>query len=171
MNKDKNNTINNKINDDLKELAVEYTNIKEKYEGSREIQRKKIVTYLDNEGFKVKQSGGRGYYKYKNSGFRRLEHEFDLRSYKYINASKVKYSVFISLQPPDKDHKTKNRHTLVDRLGFRVYLKNEPPEDTPKKDFYEIKLTPIDLPITEIKLDLLLKLINNEIDVIENQQG
>lgn len=154
-----------KIEKELTEVLKDYIDSKKSYTDSREVQRQLIVKYLNIKGFKGSLHGGRGQSKYTSN--RTLKVPFDLRSYKYITVTKDELEVFISLQPPEQDPDTLNRHTLIDRLGVRVYPKSQTSKEQTEKDFNEIKITEIDLPLTREKLAELLDFINNEIELIK----
>ena len=55
---------------------------------------------------------------------------------------------------------------MIDRLGVRVYPKYIL-KDEAEKDFNEIKLTEIDLPLTREKSKELLEVINKEMAFIK----
>ena len=165
-----------KFENSLNLIETKYTESKITHENLREAQRQLIVIFLISEGFitytknnfvsKRPTSGGKGYSKYKNEIFN--DNPFDLSSYKYIETTKDGFNIFISLQPPDQDNVSKNRHTLIDRIGFRVASNNESITESRILNFEEIILTEIDLPMNIEKLNQLIDLINKEVEKKKN---
>lgn len=126
-----------------------FTEIVTKLEVLREEQRMSIVNHLDSIGVKVSKhpSSGKGRSNYTAGG---TIAEYDLRNWKYIDASKDGKGVFISLQAFDQDPRSRNHHVLENRIGIYTYTKYDP-EDA----FRNMFITDIDLPMNEAKFAML----------------
>lgn len=128
---------------------------KEKYNSLREFERKKIITYLDQSGFKVSYLGGTGRPNYKNGG--RLKKSYDLTNWKWIDAWKNDAKYFISLQAFDKDTSSNNFHVLMDRIGICKYFR-----ENKKPDYFNLmQTTSLELPLDENDLAELIKIMNS----------
>ena len=160
----------------MEHAANEYKISAKVHEANRETQRTLIARYLKEVGFEFLSklgtdispiAGGRGRPNYTSQG--RFTEPYDLRNWKWVEANKGNKVIMITLQPREQDMKTKNIHTLVDRLGFRVYLDDELPEATAYRNHYEMNMTDINLPMTEAKLSELVDLINKEIKCVDDE--
>ncbi len=123
-----------------------FLEITTEYEILREEQRMSIVTYLASKGFNVSKNkrAGKGRLNYTSGG---TITSYDLRNFKYIDASKDGHHVFISLQPFERDPSSGNHHVLENRIGLYAYEKYDPEEA-----FSNMVITDIDLPMDDEKL-------------------
>lgn len=128
---------------------------KEKYNSLREYERKKIISYLAEKGFKISYLGGTGRPNYTNNG--QLDKSYDLTNWKWVDATKGNIKYFISLQAFDIDKRSKNYHVLMDRIGICAFSK-----EVKKPDYFSVmKMTSLELPLGEKHLDELLEIMNN----------
>lgn len=133
----------------------EFIEAKEKYNSLREYERKKILTYLSENGFKVSYMGGAGRSNYTNGG--ELEKSYNLTNWKWIDASKEESKYFISLQAFDKDKSSNNFHVLMDRIGICKFSK-----ENNKPDYFSLmQTTSLELPLEKKDLAELIKIIDN----------
>lgn len=141
-----------------------FTQIKNNYEQSRAIERKTIVEYLERQGFSVvgRMDAGMGKSNYisgKNSIMC-----FDNTNWKWIEAAKGNKYYFISLQPFEKDPKSDNFHTLMDRIGVYVSKKDKPKigdNYNADKIFNEMQITDLVLPMNSTSLSDLARYLDN----------
>lgn len=127
---------------------------KEKYNSLREYERKKIINYLSEKGFKVSYNGGNGRPNYTNGG--KMKKSYDLTNWKWVDATKENIKYFISLQAFDMDTTSKNYHVLMDRIGICAFSNGEKP------DYFNLmETTSLELPLGEQDLDELLKKMIN----------
>ncbi len=131
----------------------DFRKCKDEYEKARNGEKKKLVEFLENKGFKVLNKGyGSGSKKYKAGG--KLDVPYDLSNWKWVEIEKEGYTYLISLQPFDKDKKTGNIHVLMDRIGIYKYKEYSASEVIEK-----MVATNIELPLTEEKLNSLLTIL------------
>ncbi|MFE6078266.1 hypothetical protein ACFVQB_27805 [Paenibacillus sp. NPDC057886] len=141
---------NYKYTNDFLEAKKEYVSFREK-------ERKRIKFYLDQNGYIVEKGSkeGKGISNYTNGG--KLDKEFDLTNWKWVEATKGNISYFISLQAFDRDAKHNNYHVLFDRIGicaFPLHTKEI------ERDYFEcMDDTSLDLPLSENDLKELLRLL------------
>lgn len=128
---------------------------KEKYNALRENERKKIISYLSEKGFKTSCSGGKGISNYTNNG--QLDKSYDLTNWKWVDATKGNIKYLISLQAFDRDTGSKNYHVLMDRIGICAFSK-----EVEKPDYFSLmKMTSLELPLVENDFDELFEIMNN----------
>lgn len=129
---------------------------KQQYNDCREAERKKIISYLKEEGFEIlKERGGRGAKNY--TAGKTLESPYDLSNWKWIEAAMDGINYCITLQAFDRDPNTGNRHVLMDRIGVYTYAKYNA-EDAYKN----MVTTEIDLPMDDEKLKMLVEFLKRD---------
>ncbi len=133
---------------------MNFEDIKNSYVHAREDERKKIVKYLEGNGYTIVKGSraGKGDSHY-TSGNKIAP--YDLSNWKYIEAEKFEKQFFISLQAFERDPNTNNIHVLMDRLGIYTYTgtrKNYNSYDA----FTKMIITDIDLPLSDEKLNHLV---------------
>lgn len=135
------------------------------YEALREEERIKLNEYLRESKviadakLRVVAGGlaGKGSYRYKSN---RKVRAVDLRNWKWVEVkSKDGFDCVISLNMLDFDPKTKNIHSLYDRIGF--VLSPDP------KDWVH---TSIDLPLSEEDMKEIARLVKEQYDIYCKKQ-
>lgn len=115
----------------LEKMCEEFKDAKDKYNDSRNLQRREIVRALRDHGFEA--SWGQGTWRYTSRGGINPPHPpHDLRMWKWIVARRDGITVFIKLQTLEQDKITKNIHALLDRISIDVFW-------DPKKDILSEK--------------------------------
>lgn len=106
---------------ELADKASEFEAAKEAYTDQRNWQRQLIADYLKQQGMYVRIAGraGRGSKTYTAHGT--LKAPYDLSNWMWVEVlsdekDADKPSLIISLQSPDMDPETKNKHVLMDRI-------------------------------------------------------
>ena len=144
--------------------ADTFNEAKQTYMDLRSIDRLNIAHFLQDNGFSVSCNGGMGYRHYVNN---QQIKEYDLSTWKYVEAIKNGKLYYISLQcfdcNYDKNHISYNYHTLIDRIGISVYAAKD--YENKEQNKYpnaidDMHNTGIDLPMNEEKLNDLLEFIN-----------
>ena len=128
---------------------MNFKEYQENYYRAREIERRKPIHKLRKEGYEVSARGGRGIKAYTSGG--RIK-PYDLSNFKYIVAKKDGFTYFISLNPFDTDPVSHSRHFLPDRIGICKYRGDYNADYV----YHNMKVTNIDLPFNDDKLDQLL---------------
>jgi len=130
-----------------------FDEIKKQYTKLREEEQKKIIAYLEDNGYSILNKGkGHGAENY--NAHRHLEVPYDLSNWKWIDIKKNNQKWLISLQAFDVDSNTKNHHVLMDRIGIYKYE-----EYNAEEAFNNMVVTEIDLPMDEEKMEQLLKML------------
>ncbi len=129
-----------------------FHHVKAAYEILREQERLGLAAYLaQHEGIKAAglsvvtaKSAGKGHERYTAHG--RIP-AFDLRNWKWVEVKGVGgFDAVISLNMPDIDPKTKNMHSLYDRIGLIF---------SPEEWVY----TAIDLPLDDVEKEQIAQLV------------
>lgn len=137
-----------------------FEEVKSEYERQREQERVALAAYLrEHSGIKtaglhvVTSSGaGKGCKHYTAHG--RIP-AYDLRNWKWVEVKGERnFSVIISLNMPDIDPKTKNIHSLYDRIGLIF---------SPEEWVY----TAIDLPLGDTEKEQIAQLILKKVEGIK----
>lgn len=131
---------------------MNFEEIKDLYEQSRECERVSIVKRLLEAGFTASLKGGKGIANYTSGG---TIAPYDLRNFKYIEAAKNGVKHLISLQSFDVDPNSQNRHILMDRLGVYTYTGKYNPSDAQTK----MRSTNVDLPMNNDKMKALIAML------------
>lgn len=150
-------------------LNMTFQNIKKVYEAERDKERVKICNFLLKNGFDVATQGnaGKGSKHYSSGG--KLNKQYDLSNWKYVEAYKDNFIYFISLQAFDHDPSSYNQHVLMDRIGLYKYRGSGLKERHKFYDafdaFSKMVITDLELPLSEPDLDNLLQAIEDKLIV------
>ncbi len=130
-----------------------FAHVKAAYEKLREQERVNLRKYLSAHeglraaGLKVIAQGGKGSAHYRGN--------YDLRNWKWVEVKGPGgFDAVISLNMLDIDPKTKNVHSLYDRIGLML---------SPEKWVY----TDIDLPLDDKAKERIAQLILKCLDLVE----
>ncbi|MDD7334650.1 MAG: hypothetical protein SOV61_00360 [Lachnospiraceae bacterium] len=136
---------------------MNFLEVRSQYNKLREEERNKISKYLRNhDDFKnATVKAKRGSYKYKSG--KRLEIEYDLSNWLWIDITINDVNFLISLQTFDQDPNTGNFHVLVDRIGIYAYGGDYSADDAHKN----MMITNIELPIDDNKLEKLANIVKD----------
>lgn len=136
-----------------------FQEVRDEYEKQRENQRIRLRGHLSvHEGLKaagleVQKRGGKGSPNYRGN--------YDLRNWKWVTVtSKDGFDCAISLNMLDIDPKTKDIHSLYDRVG--LVLSPDP------KDWY---CTDIDLPLDKDKMDEIAGYVIKQYHEFKKKKG
>lgn len=136
------------------------------YEALREEERIKLNEYLRaneeirNAGLYVVSGGlaGKGSYRYK---YHKDSLPFDLRNWKWVEVkSKDGFDCVISLNMLEIDHRTKNIHSLYDRIGLIL--------SPDQKDWVH---TSIDLPLDDADREEIVNSIIEQYEKFQKGKG
>lgn len=138
-----------------------FEEVKNLYTEMRDKERKKLVTFLKENGFEVvdgpRAGRGRTDYTAKHT----FVEPYDLSNWKYVECYKDGYEYFLSLQAFDTDPGSQNHHVLMDRIGLYKYigvsLADRKNKYVAKDAFETMKISDVDLPLNEEKLKKLLQ--------------
>ena len=129
--------------------------IKKAYAEMREIERKKILGFLNDKGLDMINSSksGKGSSNYTSSG--KLEKSYDLSNWKWVEGIVGDKRFLVSLQAFDYDKSSRNIHVLMDRIGICKYDKN-----AKHPDFLNLmEVTSLELPLNEDDLEELYSVL------------
>lgn len=136
------------------------------YEALREEERIKLNEYL-RANKKIRDAGlyvvsgglaGKGSYRYK---YHRKIQPFDLRNWKWVEVkSKDGFDCVISLNMLEIDPRTKNIHSLYDRIGLIL--------SPDQKDWVH---TSIDLPLDDADREEIVKRIIEQYKIFQGKKG
>ncbi len=135
-----------------------FEDIKKEYNSIREDERKKLRDYLFSKDLEnISKGGNAGKGKKKYTSGKRLTVPYDLSNWKFIEASKDGVNFFISLQAPDVDPNSNNKHTLTDRIGVSYYIGKYNTHIVCSN----MKITDIELPLDNEKMERVYQMISD----------
>lgn len=138
---------------------MDFVSMRTAYNNCREEEKNKIIQRLRQEGYAtISYSKGKGVLNYTANG--KLQKEYDLSLWKWIEIQKDGICFFISLQAFDNNNAGGNKLVLFDRLG--IYGPYKCGEYNSARCFNEMDVTEIELPMNEDKLNELVDLLRNK---------